>query len=442
MQRVGSGSIGRRLRPLSVAAIVTIGVATAVAAPSAATATVGHGAVSGHMVPTVGAHPVVTLAGTAGQAKFSCQPIGSPVRCYSPQQLDEAYGWDQFANRGAGETIVIIDAFQSPTLLQDVQIEDSTFGLPAPKLTIVAPQGLTPFDPSNVDMVSWSAEISLDVESAHAYAPAAKIVLVLAKSDSNAWIFRAQKYAIDNNLGDVISQSFGEAEQCESHTLLRNTHNLFSKAVHEGITVLASSGDNGAAQPNCTGTGLVLSASTPASDPDVTGVGGTNVFLGNSGKWIGETAWDDGYGESGGGLSSVFKTPGYQKAIGAPVRAVPDVSYNAGVNGGILIAWGSSGQGTGLIWIFGGTSAGSPAWAAITAVADQTAGHRLGLLNPTIYKIGENSSSYTSDFHDITIGDNIESVGGYSTGPGYDLVTGWGTPQLGGLIPALAGTGS
>ncbi|MGD0084545.1 MAG: S53 family peptidase [Acidimicrobiales bacterium] len=440
MQRFASGSIGGRLLPLAAAAIVALGVAAA--APSAATATATHRAISGHMIPAIGAHPVIIKAGVAGQTTFSCQPIGSPVRCYSPQQLIKAYGWNSFRNRGKGETIVIIDSFQSPTLLQDVQLEDSTFDLPAPHLTIVAPQGLTPFDPTNGDMVGWSAEISLDVESAHAYAPAANIVLDLAKSDQDSDILAATKYAIDNNLGDVISQSFGEAEACLLPNLAVEEHHLFQKAVGEGITLVASSGDNGAAQPNCTGTGLVLSASTPASDPDVTAVGGTNVFLTNGGSWTGETAWNDGFGESGGGLSSRYPTPDYQKKLGAPSRAVPDVAYNAGVNGGILIAWGSSGDGTGLLFIFGGTSCGSPAWAALAAVADQQAGHRLGNLNPTLYKLGE-GKSYSSDFHDITIGDNIESVGGYSTAPGYDLVTGWGTPKLASLMPALAaGSGS
>ncbi len=391
------------------------------------------------MVPAIGAHPVIIEAGKAGSTTFSCQPIGSPVRCYSPQQLIRAYGWNHFKNRGQGETIVIIDAFQSPTLMQDIQLEDSTFGLPAPHLEIIAPQGLTPFDPSNGDMVGWSAEISLDVESTHAYAPDARIILDLSKSDQDSDILAATRYAIDNNLGDVISQSFGEAEECLLPNLKVEEHHLFNQAIAKGISLFASSGDNGAGQPNCTGTALVLSAGTPASDPDVTSVGGTNVFLTNSGSWVGETAWNDGFGESGGGLSTLYKTPGFQRSLGAPSRAVPDVAYNAGVNGGILSAWGSSGDGPGLIFIFGGTSAGSPAWASIGAVADQMAGHRLGDLNPTIYKLAE-SSNYSSYFHDITIGDNIESVGGYSTGTGYDLVTGWGTPELGSLIPALAGT--
>ncbi len=438
MQRSVSRAIFRRLIPLSAASVVALGIAAA--APSTATAARG-ASNSGHMIPAIGAHPLLIEAGTAGAPTFSCEPIGSPVRCYTPQQMRNAYGWNKFHNRGKGETIVIIDAFQSPTLLQDVQNEDTTFGLSAPKLEIVAPQGLTPFDPTNGDMVGWSAEISLDVESVHIYDPQAKIILDLAKSDQDADILAATKWAIDNNVGDVISQSFGEAESCLLPNLAVEEHRLFNKAVKEGITLVASSGDNGAAQENCTGTGTILSASTPASDPDVTGVGGTNVFLSSKGAWTGEVAWDDGYGESGGGLSTLFATPKYQKSLGAPSRAVPDVAYNAGVNGGILIAWGSSGDGPGLIFIFGGTSAGSPAWASIAALADQTAGHRLGALNRSIYKIAE-GPNYAATFHDITIGDNIESVGGYTTGPGYDLVTGWGTPQLAALIPALAGSGS
>jgi hypothetical protein len=172
------------------------------------------------MVPEVGLHPVVIEEGKAGTTTFSCEAVDAPVRCYTPLQLDKAYGWDSFDNRGAGETVVIIDAFQSPTLRQDLKLEDMTFGLPAPKLTILAPEGLTAFNPKNPNMVGWSAEISLDVESVHGYVPDAKIVLVLAKTDSDWNIFRAQSYAINNDLGDVISQSFGGAERCESTSLL------------------------------------------------------------------------------------------------------------------------------------------------------------------------------------------------------------------------------
>jgi len=432
------GSSSRRLLPFSALAAVALAAAAATPAIATAGATqLRHAVSSGQATPAVGVHPIVVEAGAAGNATFSCQAVDAPVRCYSPGQLRTAYGWNHFKNGGAGETVVIVDAFQSPTLRQDVALEDSTFGLPAPDLKVIAPQGLTRFNPKNPTMVSWSAEISLDVESVHAYVPQAKIVLDLSKTSADASILAATKYVVDKNIGDVISQSFGEAERCMLPNLLKQEHALFQKAVGKGISLIAASGDNGAAQPTCNGKSTVLSASTPASDPYVTGVGGTNLFLTKSGAWTGETAWNDGYGESGGGISTLYPTPKYQKSLGVPARTVPDVAYNAGVDGGILIAWGSSGQGAGLIFIFGGTSAGSPAWASIAALADQTAGHRLGALNPRIYSIAE-SKRYSSDFHDITIGNNIESVGGYYTAPGYDLVTGWGTPKLAWLVPALA----
>jgi subtilase family serine protease len=438
MKWFASGSVGRRLWPLLAAAMVALAIAVVPPTPPTPSVLAAKGtpAPSGRVIPATRAEPITIEAGHAGQTAFPCESIDAEVRCYTPAQLAKAYGWNQFKDRGKGETVVIVDAYQSPTLLQDVALEDTTFGLPAPHLTIIAPQGLPPFDSLNGDMVGWSGEITLDVESVHAYAPAARIVLDLAKSDQWTDIQAAVKYAVDDNLGGVISMSFGEPE-CWVASLAAAEHRLFQQAVSEGITLVAASGDTGAGEPSCTSFGLALSVSLPASDPDVTGVGGTNLFLTEGGAWVGETAWMDGYGESGGGFSSLYRTPSYQQTLGLPSRSVPDVAYDAGVNGGILIAWGESGNGPGLFYIDGGTSAGAPAWAAIAAVADQVAGHRLGLLNPELYTLGE-SQDYGSYFHDITIGNNIIEGMGYDATTGYDVVTGWGTPQLGSLIPALA----
>jgi subtilase family serine protease len=391
------------------------------------------------MIPAIGAHPIFLEAGRAGKKPFPCESVTASVRCYTPTQLVRAYGWNAFKSRGKGETIVVVDAFQSPTLLQDIDLEDSTFGLPHADLTVIAPQGLTPWNADNLDMTSWSGEISLDVESIHAYAPGARIVLDLAKSDSSGDLLAATKYAVDDDLGSVISMSFGAWEECLPPSLLEEQDNVFAKAVREGISLIASSGDVGAAQVDCSGDSYVLGVSSPASDPNVTSVGGTNLFLTEGGTWTGEVAWDDGFGESGGGISTVYPAPLYQRALFAPARLVPDVAYNAGVDGGIIIAWGSSGNGAGLFFDLGGTSAGAPAWAALAALADQEAGRRLGLLNPKLYRLAE-SKRYASYFHDITVGDNIEGVGGYTTLAGFDLVTGWGTPQIGALVPALAAT--
>ena len=126
-------------------------------------------------------------------------------------------------------------------------------------------------------MVGWSSEISLDVEWAHAVAPGAAITLVLAKSNEDADILSATKYAVDHNLGEVISQSFGEGETCMDPNLLKQQHAVFQAANAKGITLIASSGDQGSAQPTCDGSSFFLSASSPASDPLVLGVGGTQL---------------------------------------------------------------------------------------------------------------------------------------------------------------------
>jgi subtilase family serine protease len=348
---------------------------------------------------------------------------------------------------GAEETIVIIDAFGSPTIASDLALFDATFGLPDPTLNVINPFGAV-FDPANQDDVGWSSEISLDVEWAHAIAPGATIDLVLAKTDADADILAAQRYVIENNLGDVLSQSFGEAESCDA--LLGRTHDVFKAAQAEKMTVFASTGDDGAAQPTCDGTSYILSASTPASDPLVTGVGATDLKANfTTGKYQNESAWNNSgepasldFGASGGGFSSVFREPSYQDAVQrSGARSLPDVAYNGDIFGGVLVAWSSSGQGANLFFIFGGTSAGPPQWSGITALADQAAGHRLGWLNPALYAIATNPPLYNHAFHDIKQGNNswdVSGIAGYSTKKGWDPVTGLGTPDAAYLISLLA----
>jgi subtilase family serine protease len=388
-----------------------------------------------------------------GDVKFTCQTPGAAVRCYEPKQIRRAYSIQPLLNQGftgKGRTIVIIDAFQSPTIVNDLHLFDKTFGLENPALNIIAPFGLTPFNPNDPNQVGWSAEITLDVEWSHAIAPDATIDLVLALSNNDQDIFNVTKYAVDHNLGDVLSQSFGEAETCANPQLLEQEHQLFEEARDKGISVFASSGDEGAAQPTCDGSTFFLSASTPASDPLVTSVGGTYLNANpKSGQYIGEAAWNDSFGASGGGFSTIYARPSYQNGFFSHSgRGVPDVSYDADVNGGVLVAWSESGQGANLFFIFGGTSSGSPQWAALTALADQFAQQRLGWLNPSLYNIGRNPSLYAACFHDIRVGDNTftgagsngkqVTIQGYNTLVGWDAVTGLGTPIANVLVKTLA----
>jgi subtilase family serine protease len=392
--------------------------------------------------------PIYQKVGVVPSAPvFSCQTT-NPAGCYGPQQIRTAYGIQQVLDEGItgkGRTIVIIDAFQSPTIRNDLHVFDTLFGLPDPTLNIIAPDGLTPFDPTSADQIGWSGEITLDVEWSHAVAPGATIDLVLSKSDMDADILSATKYAIDHNLGDVISQSFGEAEQCMDPNLLKLQHQLFQEATLKHITLFASSGDQGAAQPTCDGTSYFKAVSTPASDPLVTGVGGTRLYAnGLTGEYYNETVWNEpGIGASGGGFSVIYKAPFYQ--VGIPDiqangfrRGVPDVAYNAAVNGGVLTVWSSSGLGQNLVFRFGGTSAGSPQWAGITTLADQAAGHRLGFLNAAFYAISKVPFLYSKLFHDITVGNNsFDGVTGYNAHPGWDPTTGLGSPQANNIVALL-----
>jgi subtilase family serine protease len=398
---------------------------------------------------------------------FSCQsrPLGGTApRCYQAFQMENAYNVTPLLDAGkdgTGRTIVIIDAYGSPTMASDLQEFDAAMGLPDPSFSVIAPAGSPPpFDITDDNQFGWSIETTLDVEWAHAIAPGANIVLAVAKSNDDTDIYNVQKYVVDHNIGDVVSQSFGEAEQCMDSDLLAQTHTLFAKAAKKGITVFASSGDSGAAQPACSGDGAVLSASTPASDPSVTGVGGTTLLADeNTGAYEHETAWTEAVngcnppavdpsdsGCSGGGFSSVFSRPGFQSKVQKNrARGVPDVAYNAGVDGGVLIRSATLNEGVGLppeqptFFIIGGTSAGTPQWSGLAAIGDQMAHHRLGTINPALYAIAHHKKSYARSMHDVTEGNNdvAEVGGGYAAVKGWDPVTGLGTPNAAQLLPAL-----
>ena len=433
--------LGLRAR-VWVAAIGLVG-ATVVGVPSAAAAAPA-GTVRHAKSPAIATHPSYRVVGHTSDSPaattFSCQ-LTTPAGCYGPAQIRAAYGFDKVSATGAGRTIVIIDAFQSPTLRHDLSVFNQLFDLPDATLDIIAPDGLTPFDQDDPNMVGWAGEITLDVQWAHAIAPAARLKLVLAKSNEDADILSATRYAVDRNLGDVISQSFGEAEQCMDPQLEAAQHRLFAAATAKHITLLASSGDQGAAQPSCDGSTYIKAASTPASDPLVTGVGGTRLFAdGVTGEYQSETAWNEPDFESatGGGFSILYHTPLYQRPLHLPSRGVPDVAYNAAIIGGVLAVWSSSGQGEDLVFRFGGTSAGTPQWAALTALVNQSAGRRIGFLNVVLYAASY-TPAYHRHFHDVTSGDNSSNgVTGFQAGPGWDATTGLGSPKANALIPLLS----
>ena len=440
-------------------------------------------AVSPHaMAPSVALGPMadasnVTATSPQGNASYLlrvCQVQNYPGvlgNCYDPYQMRKAYGFDKLIGAGydgRGSTIVIVDAYQSPNLVQQVNLQDAYYGLPGlnglgnpsnPGLgtfTQIAPDGLTAFVPGDPNMTGWAEEISLDVMWAHAMAPGANIVLDLAKTNDDADILSATKYAVDNRLGDVISQSFGENESCVDPTIAAAQHQVFAQATAKHMTLFASSGDNGAGQPTCDGSALTQAVSSPAVDPLVTAVGGTELHAANfcftafgcdpttypaPGTYQGEIAWNEsayGIGGTGGGYSVVYSEPPYQKSTvhDGNVRAVPDVAFNAAVFHGVLTYLNIPGIPAGF-YRFGGTSAGSPQWAALTAIADQKAGHPLGFLNKALYDLGKRPD-YNDLFHDVTSGTNaMFGVAGFNAGPGWDATTGLGSPRADTLVDAL-----
>lgn len=346
---------------------------------------------------------------------FGCQKPGAPRACYGPDQIRAAYDIPT-AVTGAGTTIVIIDGFQSPTVKNDLRLFDAIWSLPSANLTVLAPDGHTP--PAG-SQVGWWVEEAVDVEWAHVIAPDANLVLVEAKTGDDADILSAIKFAIDNNLGDVISMSFSEAESCPTAQFLADEHAAFERATASGITLVAASGDTGGTQPSCDGH-AVQAVATPASDPLVTAVGGTRLFAdGLSGQYQGEVAWDDKFGASGGGFSSLYRRPAYQapfqKNNGA--RGLPDVALSAsGFGFAPAIALNQMGASS-------GTSAPTAEWAGIVALADQAAGHRLGAINEALYHACK-SDGASDRYHMI--------------GMGWDTATGLGSPDVANLVDWVA----
>jgi len=313
----------------------------------------------------------------------------------SPSQIIGAYNLYS-STGGAGTTIAIVDAYDDPTIAADLVTFSAHFGLPA--ANFVEHKMATSISANS----GWALEISLDVEWAHAIAPNATILLVEATSNSLANLLAAVSYATNYPGVKAVSMSWGGSE----FSTEASYDSYFSAAK---ITFFASSGDNGA--------GVIW----PSSSPNVVGVGGTTLNLGSNGAVTSETAWSG----SGGGVSAYEIIPTYQANYGLTYarRAVPDVSYDADPNTGVYVYDSTPYQGSSGWWDVGGTSVGAPQWAAIQALG-------LSANNANFYQDAV-SAAYASYFRDITSGSN-----GYPAGPGYDLVTGLGSPVTTSFMPS------
>jgi hypothetical protein len=352
------------------------------------------------------------------QLPSSPLPYISPAGS-SPAQIRHAYGFDQIsfgsvAANGKGQTIAIVDAGDDPTVAVDLAVFDKTFGLPAPHFTKVDQNGGTHYPPTDT---SWALETSLDVQWAHAIAPAANILLVESNTAQFNDMLTAVAYAARQPGVSVISMSWGLWEtQVGAFIDLSTIDSYLTTPVHhQGITFVASSGDNGAAE----------APEWPAASPNALAVGGTTLLPSDAqGTYSQETGW---YG-SGGGIATFEGEPAYEKGVQSlGKRTNPGVAYDADPNTGVAVYDSTPYQGSTGWFEVGGTSAGAPQWSALLAIANQgrsLAGKgSLANAQATVYTLS------SLDFHDITVGTN-----GYPADTGYDLVTGIGTPVANNLI--------
>jgi subtilase family serine protease len=390
--------------------------------------------------------------------------------CYPPEQLQVAYGIQPLLERGItgrGQTVVLPEfppsAAGSPSaasgaqvpassdIRQDLARFDSMFGLPAARLQVVntLAHAASPWlaDPEEVE----------DTEVVHALAPGATIREVLIPSSytaSTGTVSAAVAAAVRLGLaqGGVISLSADAGEQCFTPAEIAQWNSVLQAAQRDRVTVVASTGDSGAATTACppqTGSAGVKGVDLPASDPLALAAGGTTLQASQAtGAYIGETSWNTssstgGPAAGGGGFSRLFSRPAYQDGIAGigAARGVPDVAADADPGTGMALAITGGGQGTLLIGA-GGTSAAAPLWAAVIALADQEADRHLGFVNPALYQIGR-SAHYHQAFQDVTTGTNnvtfsTQTITGYQAAPGWDPVTGLGSPNAQVLVPLLA----
>jgi subtilase family serine protease len=438
------------------------------------------------------------------------------LHCYTPQQIRAAYGVDALGNTttgtgllGQGQTIVLVDSYGSPTGANDLKAFHDAFypNLPAPNFTAVYPNGAPDYknvgngQSGSSGAAGWAGEANLDIEWAYAIAPLAHIVLIGVPPAETEGVqgfpnlFKAMSDAVDAYpSGTVFSMSFGVTEETFGGATGQPTKKfdaVFQKGNAKGDTFFSSSGDSGSQGVAKQHRDSVVydhpTASWPNSSPYVTSVGGTQLQYGwrwnpqsdvaftadgnYNADYFGYTAdatplnvvWDESWlpAATGGGPSSLYSRPAWQAGVlpsAGNHRLVPDLAWDAAVNGGVLVYTSFFPSISRVGWhVYGGTSASSPQVAALTALAVQKAGHGLGNINPVIYAnpgaftdvvgvhqgsasviSGELTSNRMFDYNGDGLPVSWDPVPGWLTTSGYDMTTGFGTPKAAAYVAALA----
>lgn len=413
--------------------------------------------------------------------KFDGYPRNLPyVTCgYTPSQLRQVYGMQKVVDdgfTGAGTTVAIVDAFASPTLLADAQQYATNHDPSHPLLASQFSEHVFPptvADEGPCGASGWYTEQSLDVEAVHAMAPGADIVYMGGSDCQDLSLDKSLNEVVSKDLAQIVSNSYGDIGEEVPTGLVNAIQHIAIQAALEGIGVYFSSGDFG----DDTAVLGYPSANFPASDPWVTAVGGTSLGIGAGGQRVLETGWEttkatlvDGswtpaaflYG-SGGGTSTLFAEPSYQEGVvpealaaenqtGSNLgRVVPDISADGDPNTGFLFGLTQEFP-TGPMYSeyrIGGTSLSSPLMAGMMALSDGLAGVRHGFLNPELYLVGYKAGGITDVTHvmgavvRVDYVNDLDNAEGtvtsirtfddqgltIKTAPGYDNVTGLGTPN-------------
>jgi subtilase family serine protease len=381
-----------------------------------------------------GLHPTLT------------QPHAGPGGGYTPADLTGAYDATpllQAGVQGTNQTVAVfeLDGYPSSDVTQYFQ----TYNLGSPSITNVLVDGV------DGSAGAGAIEVDLDIEVVAAMAPkAAQIVYEGPNTDQG--INDIYNQIVTDKKAQIATISWGECESQAGNAALQTVDNILSQGAAEGIAMYAASGDSGAY--DCGDTNLAVD--TPASDPNITGVGGTNLQLSN-GAYGSESVWSNpndrqqgpkGAG-GGGGISSYFKQPSWQVGPGVQNqysngnREVPDVSADADPNTGYSVYCTAAASGcpsSGWI-VVGGTSAAAPLWAGSTALINeylqQQQKARMGFANPVLYGL-QNAQQPFPPFHDVTSGTNLY----YPATANYDEASGWGSPDIYNMARDVAGGAS
>ncbi len=459
-----------------------------------------------HGFTTSGFMPAAIYQGNRYGADITGGQGHLPPCGYEPTTLQTAYGLIPVYSSGldgTGQTVVIVDAFGSPTAAVDLAQFSSTFGVPAANFSVYNPQGLPPYNSG------WAGETTLDIEWSHAMAPGANVVLIQTIDNFDNNLMGGIQYALDNHLGNVISNSYGSDEYDDDAMDMQAWDDLLATAAGMGVSVNFSTGDNG----DFYRTVGAYTVSVPSNSPHATAVGGVSVFLNADYSIKFQTGWGTTltriakpngtnppevppvcastlapgqcfYFGGGGGMSQFFPKPSYQSSLPGTGRQQPDVSLTADPYTGVTIISSYASPGTFSVGVIGGTSASVPmfsgVWAIVNQKSVQRTGHSAGLAAPYMYSLPHGavldvvqaspytstnlagniftggpptyesptgitgpdvSTQFTSGFYQGTstrwyaIGFGLDST--LVTGPGWDDVTGVGTPNGASFINAI-----